>query len=243
MKRLTTLLFSTLLLCGCGQTAQKNQAKNENKKTANKTESARPANIVKKHINVPSNFSYITNLGSVDIYYRQGEYNIEVEGDSLTLTHLVADFDSGVLTVSTRLDNYSDINRYGNTSNIKMYVSTPELKCVSICANGGFEALSPIQTNDLQLGVIGTGHLKFDKVRCTTISLQSNNSGPIVIKQLYAEDVTLLSRSNATISLGLDVNNLVVMNEAKQKITLTGKAQNVAIKNPTDQNLKNLLEQ
>lgn len=241
MKYGNIITFAALLMLGaCRHATPGNEVKTETQNTQ-KTEE-RKQNVIRKRISIPFDFSYITNLGSVDIIYTQGSYNIEVEGDSATLNYLNAEFDSNVLTVNLQTDNNTDINLYGNANNIKMYVSAPELKCVSICGNGNFESQATWRGENIQLGVLSTGNMKIGKVECTTFDLQSTDIGNIDITDLQAEDATLYSRSSATINANVNVKNLVVINDGTQKMKLTGKAQSVRIKNPDDVNLVNELK-
>ena len=146
-----------------------------------------------------------------------------------------------MLTVNVQTDNNTDFNKFGSTSNIKLYVYAPNLKCVSVCGNGSFESEATWRTEDLQLGVLSTGKMNIGKVECTTFNLQSTDIGDITLTDLHAEDATIYSLSSANINANINVKNLVVINDGKQKMKLTGKAQNVAIKNPQDLNLINEL--
>lgn len=233
-------LASLLLLGSCRQSSAP-KADGRNSTTKSEKPATREQNIIKKHISIPFDFSYITNLGSVDIIYTQGNYSIDAEGDSALLNYLVTEFDSNVLTVNVQTDNNTDFNKFGSTSNIKLYVSAPNLKCVSVCGNGSFESEATWRTEDLQLGVLSTGKMNIGKVECTTFNLQSTDIGDITLTDLHAEDATIYSRSSANINANINVKNLVVINDGKQKMKLTGKAQNVAIKNPQDLNLINEL--
>ena len=238
MKYGIIITFATLLVLGaCRRATSTNEVKTNNKEVEKKEQ--RKQNIIKKRISIPFDFSYITNLGSVDIIYTQGNYGIEVEGDSTTLNYLTTEFDSNILTVNLQTDNNTDINLYGSTNNIKMYVSAPELKCVSVCGNGSFESQATWRAENIQLGVLSTGSMKIGRVECTTFDLQSTDIGNIDITDLQAEDASLYSRSTATINVNMDVKNLIVINDGKQTLKLTGKAQNVRIKNPNDINLVN----
>ena len=232
-------LSALCLLCSCHNTPSPQESQATPQKTQSKE---KKRNIVRRNISIPQDFNYITNLGSIDIIYTQGNFSVEVEGDSSTLNFLKTDFDSNLLTVSMANDGNRDFNFYGNTSNVKMYVSCPDLKCVSICGNGDFESQATWRTEDLQLGVLGTGALKIGKVECTTFSIQSSDVGSISISDLQAEDATVYSRSSAHIDMNVDVNHLTIINDGSQTINLTGKAQKVLIKNPKDKNLTNNLQ-
>lgn len=234
------IALATLILMGsCRRTTTSNQA-NSNQQTEKKE--VRKQNIIRKRLPVPFDFSYITNLGCVDIIYTQGNYNMEVEGDSVTLNYLITDYDSNVLTINLELDNNLDLNLYGNTQNVKMYLSAPELKCVSVCSSGSFESQATWRAEDIQLGVLSTGSMNIGRVECTTFNLQSSDIGDITLSDLQAEDASIYSCSSANINANINVKNLIVINEGKQKIKLTGKAQMVRFKNPNDPNLTNELK-
>ena len=206
-------------------------------------EDGKGKNVVRKRLAVQGDFSYLTNIGSINIVYTQGEYGMEVEGDSAVLQHLKTSYDSNLLTVSMGTDGNSDINLYGNVSNATMYLSCPDLKCVSICGNGGFECRGTWRGDDLQVGVLGTGELKLDTVECNTFAMQSTTISVISIGALKARVADVMTRTNAVVDMNVDVEELTVLNDGRPKMTLTGKADNLMIKNPKDDNLVNKIIQ
>ena len=242
MKRTYTTLIACaaiILFAACRQTPSE---KNAPVKDNASTEAKQPnRNIVKQHIALPSTFTHITNLGSIDIIYTQGDYNIDVEGDSTMLRYLSTTFEGNLFTTTIFTDNNPDINIYGNKSNVKMYVSCPDLQCVSICGNGGFTSQGRWETTDAQIGVFGTGTLQLDEVLCSSFKLESGDKGPIKIAHLQAEDVSLYARSSANIKVNMDVNRLSVFNVGTSAMHLTGHAQQTYIQYPNDTQLKNEL--
>lgn len=234
--RLILSVASLLMLAACNNTTQQPQEQ------AEQEPSAQQRNIIKKLLPIPQEFSYLTNLGSVDIIYTQGSaYSIEVEGDSALLEHLQTNFDSNLLTVALATDSNQDINLYGHTNDVRMYISCPELKVVSICGNGGFESTSTWQADELQVGVLGTGELMLGEIDCNTFNLQSTDRGNISISHLHASDAVIYSRSSADINLCVDVKDLTILNDGTQKIWLTGKATNLQVAKPDDPNFRNEL--
>lgn len=228
------------LLVSCRQTTTE---KNDKGNDATPTEAKQPKqNIVRQHIKIPSTFTHITNLGSIDIIYTQGDYNIDVEGDSMMLRNLSTTFESNLFTTTIFTDNNPDINAYGNKSNVKMYVSCPDLQCVSICGNGGFTSQGVWKTTEAQVGVFGTGSMKLDDVQCNTFKLESSDKGSIEIANLQAEDASLYSHSPAKIKVNMDVQRLSVFNVGTGAIHLTGYAQQNVIQHPDDPQLKNELK-
>lgn len=236
--RLIMAVSAVVLMGACRNASPTPDGQDEQQSTE---KAAKKKNIIRKNINIPQDFNYLTNLGSIDVYYTQGDYNVEMEGDSVTLNYVKADFDSNLLTVSVGNEGNNDFNLYGNTSNVKMYVSCPTLQCVSVCGNGGFTSRGTWQVDDLQLGVLGTGSMNIGKVDCMTFSLQSTHVGEVNIADLHAQDASVYSRSSAHINLNVDVDVLSILNDGTQTIKLTGKAKETHIKNPHDKNLFNEL--
>lgn len=227
-------LAAALMLASCQN--KKNEEGGQTDETTSE-QTVVKKNIIKKRINILSDFNYLTNLGCIDIIYTPGNYSIEVEGDSTTLTYLSTVFDSNLLTVSLKGDANTGLNVYGNTSNVKMYISCPSLECVSVCSNGGFESQATWRGDNLQVGVLGTGAVNLATVECTTFSLQSSNTGPFKIANLKADDAVFMSTSSSTIEANVDVKNLTIINEGKQTMTFKGQALNTLVKNKKDPNL------
>lgn len=230
------ILTAALALASCQNKTQDQPA--DGAKSEQTSTPKKKKNIIRQRLSIPSDFNYITNLGSVDIIYTPGNFSIEAEGDSATLSYLRTTFDSNLLTVCIQSDANADLNKYGNTSNVKLYISCPQLACVSVCGNGGFESQATWRGEDIQIGVLGSGSLKLADVECTTFSLQSNDVGSVSIAHLKADDAVLMSVSSAHIEADVDVNNLTVFNEGQQTMKLTGKAQNTIVKNRKDPNLQ-----
>jgi hypothetical protein len=235
--------YITYIVCGAcvllGSCRPATPEKNPTSKESAPAEAKQPKrNIVRQHIAIPSTFTHITNLGSIDIIYTQGDFNIDVEGDSAMLGYLNTTFESNLLTTNIYTDNNPDINLYGSKSNIKMYVSCPDLQCVSICGNGGFTSKGTWETENAQIGVFGSGTLKLGDVQCTTFKLESGDKGPIRIQHLKAEDASIYSHSPANIDADLDVNRLSIFNVGTGRLHFTGRVRLSQIQHPDDPHLK-----
>ncbi len=235
--------YITYIVCGAcvllGSCRPATPEKSPSGKESAPAEAKQPKrNIVRQHIAIPSTFTHITNLGSIDIIYTQGDFNIDVEGDSAMLGYLNTTFESNLLTTNIYTDNNPDINLYGSKSNIKMYISCPDLQCVSICGNGGFTSKGTWETENAQIGVFGSGALKLENVQCSTFKLESGETGAIRIKHLQAEDASIYSHSPASIDADLNVKRLSIFNVGTGTIHLTGHAQQTMTQHPDDPKLK-----
>ena len=224
------------LLASCKQGKQQGTT---DKEQGARSEEQTTRNVVKKKLHVVKEFTHLTNLSGVDIIYQQGDYYMELEGDSTLLEVLGLNFDSNLLTISMPTDANMDINAYGNSSHMKMRLSCPDLRCVSICGTGNFESHGTWRSNDIQLGVFDRGSLTLDSVECTTLSMQSNAKGAIAATNVKADEATVLGGGLGSIDLHLDVKEFVLLNDGKQKINLSGKAEKLLIRNQNDPNLTN----
>lgn len=250
MKNMTTIniksfaLISTMLLlfsCNGSQPANspESQANAAENASSEQTENAAAKqNIIRRHINIPRDFNYITNLGSIDIIWSQGDYSMEAEGDSALLQYIVTDFDSNLLTINLENDTHMDSNIYGIKSNLKVYISSPDLKCISICGNGSFETTGTWKSDDIKTGVMSKGSLKLGRIECTTFTLQSTDIGSITLSDITADDITLYSNSSANISVNATAENMAILNDGTQHITISGNIKKLRVKNENDPNLK-----
>ena len=96
MKRIFFAVFSIVMLVSCNQSGQQNTpAKND----ANQSEN-REVEKVRRPISFSGTFYQITNIGSPDIVFTEGDYSIEAEGPSSMVNAVNIDVDCNVLTVS-----------------------------------------------------------------------------------------------------------------------------------------------
>lgn len=193
---------------------------------------------IEKEYIVLSPFTYITNLSSVNIAYKQGDYAISACGDSATLSHLQCHFDSNLLTVNIASDNNSDYNYFGTTTNVWLTVSAPQLECFSLCANGSFSTCGTVNAENLEIGVLGTGSVLLDSISCSELKIHSSDMGKIHFNHIQANDMSILSKADADINGDIEVKQLSIINKGKQRITLTGKAESIYVHDKDDSNLQ-----
>lgn len=230
-------IASISLLAACGKNSNKNSETQDSAIVQEQKTEVRKTNIIRKAIIIPHDFSYITNIGSIDIIYSQGDYSIEVEGDSALLEYVNTNFDSNLLTVSIKSDANTDYNYYGNQNNIKMFISAPELHCISICSTGGFDCDDTLNGDDVQIGVLGTGNIHMKDLKCKSLLIESTGDGDVSIDHLTADVATLNSRSSSTFTIDCDVKDFAIINEGKQTINLSGTIEKKTISNKKDKKL------
>ena len=196
-----------------------------------------PVRIIDKEYHVLTPFTYITNLSSVNISLRQGDYFISARGDSATLSHLQLHFDSNLLTVNIASDNNSDYNYFGTTTNVWLTISAPKIECFSSCANGSFCTSGKIVAENLEVGVLGSGKVLLDTLECKELKIHSSEVGPIHFDHVRANTMTILSKADADIRGDVEVGALNIVNQGTQHIFITGKAENVSVQNKDDHNV------
>lgn len=196
-----------------------------------------PVSITEKDYHVLTPFTYITNLSSVNISLRQGDYSISARGDSATLSHLQLHFDSNLLTVNIASDNNSDYNYFGTTTNVWLTISAPKIECFSSCANGSFCTSGKIVAENLEVGVLGSGKVLLDTLECKELKIHSSEVGPIHFDHVRANTMTILSKADADIRGDVEVGALNIVNQGTQHIFITGKAESVYVQNKDDHNV------
>ncbi len=198
-------------------TGEKKQNDNQTGKT-DKTE-VDSSRIVRRYQTCEQGFYQITHIGTFDVIYREGDYALEYEGDSTLFPSMVAEFDSGTLTLSRRGENNTDVHAFSSRSSIKVYVSCPELRLLAACNSGSFRGIGAIHTTDMQIGVMGSGSVELDSVECNTLLVQNNDAGNVTIASCRAQSVDLLGKGSGNVSGSYDV-------EGEANLTFSGAATN-----------------
>jgi len=218
MKKQIILPIALSLLCSCG-------GNNAGKKTETKQEkNESKQEVTRTPLNVPGSFNQITSLGGINIVYTQGDYNFEVEGDSVAISHIKADVESGILSLYVSSDNNPELNAYGNKLNITAYISSPDLKCVALCSTGDFTSRGTWKEQSIELGVIGSGSFDLDSVECDIFKYEATGDGNATFKHINStEDITITCMGNSDVEADINTG-LISATTQKGKLHLTGKA-------------------
>lgn len=225
--------------CNNGTSTRQQNTSAETTETA----PAKERKTIRKQLFTTSSFTNIINVGSIDIIYTMGENRLEAEGESALIEHIEADFDSNLLTVGLAGDSNTDINQFGKTNNVKLYVSCPSLQCVSICGNGGFKQEGKwTSPEEIQVGVLGTGSIILGDIEAPSFRLEATDVGPVTIAHLKSDYAIFNCRAVTSITADLDVHDLSVFNGCSPQFTITGHADKSYFESPKDENLKNMLK-
>lgn len=178
-----------------------------------KTEDA--VSVVRKAIPFTGDFSQITNMGSPNIVFTEGECSIVAEGPEVLVNHVRVSVDSGSLIVTLNSENNQDMNLFGMTADkLTLYISAPELRIVSTCSSGSFTAKGKVETEDFIVGTLGAGSIEFDTLVC---SKSFRYEGKSVADAIFRHiDVTgqaeLLGDGSGDIEADMNVNGQLLLN-------------------------------
>lgn len=148
-------------------------------------------------------FIQITSIGNVDIEYTQGEYLIKAIGDLDIINLLDITFDSGIMTVGMLNETKIELSTIKNKQNIKLYVSSPELKYMSICGNGNFKSTNKIKTELFQCGNFSSGSIDIDSLECVTFKFENNDIGNASFQHIKCDNAIVSAFGTTKTSMNL----------------------------------------
>ncbi|MCM1311950.1 MAG: DUF2807 domain-containing protein [Bacteroides sp.] len=168
------------------------------------TDGASESKKVVTHLKVAGDFYQITNIGSVDIVYTEGDYKIDVECDSSLLPYVSTVFDSGTLTVYMRREEKGDVNWLSDKSDVTLYVSCPKIKYIAVCGSGSFKSVGTIHSTDMQIGSLGLGDIELDSVECETFDYELRTESNAAFKHITCNSAKFSSYGGGMIQAEVD---------------------------------------
>lgn len=213
---LALLAVVVMMFTACTRSDKKQNVGNVAGTESKETDSTQ---IVRRRQNCEAPFFQITHIGTFDVFFTEGDYSLEYEGDSTLFPSMVAEFDSGTLTLSRRGENNTDVHAFSSRSNLKVYVSCPELRLLATCNSGSFRGFGAIHTTDVQVGVMGSGSVTLDSLECQSLLLQNNDAGNISITNCRTCSLNVMAKGSGGIQGAYDV-------EGKANLTFSGSGSN-----------------
>lgn len=214
---------------------------NQNNGTAEGAEQKKEVkkNIAKRDIPVITGFTHLTNIGGIDIEFEQGDYKIVAEGDSTLIQHISTSFDSNLLTVTMPYDSNEDINIYSASGGpVKLYITAPDLQCVSLCGNGSFHQHGVWKQEDISLGHLSSSTFAIDSIECTSFKLENSGSGTLSFNNISGRNVIFFTRgSKGSMTAHVDADTLSISNIGQETLTYSGTYRKKYIDKPTSDKL------
>lgn len=173
-------------------------------------------------------FTSITSIGNVDIEYKQGEYNIEAFGNANVIEMLDISFDSGVLTVGMLNETKVELSPIKNKQKITLYVSSPELKFLSLCGNGNFTSKKNIKAELFHCGIFSSGTIKIDSLECGDFKFENNDVGSATLKHVVCNNAAISTYGTTKTDVQLYTSNdIYIHNGGNSTIQVYAKSTNV----------------
>jgi len=224
-------ILAAIMLASCGTNST-----NKSQDSDNKTEVKQ--NIIQKSIPVITEFTHLTNIGGIDIDFEEGDYKIVAEGDSALVSIVRTEFDSNLLTVTMPYDSNVDINVYEGKTRVKLYISAPNLQCVSLCGNGSFIQHGLWKQENISLGHLSSSTLSIDSIECSVFRVENSSTGTLNFNNINGRNLTFFTRgAKGSVSANVDADTLYISNIGSENLNYTGKYKKKLIDNPSAKQL------
>ncbi len=110
-----------------------------------------------------------------DVYLKQGPASLVIEADKNILALIDTEVKDGHLTIKF---NKCTVPRY---EKIKIYVSMPEIRGLSVAGSGDILAEGTIKSNELKLSIAGSGDISLNDLRVADLKASIAGSGDIFL--------------------------------------------------------------
>jgi len=130
----------------------------------------------KKEVRDVESFTSIGMSVHGDLYLKQGSpQKVEIEADEKTLERVVTVVKDGKLKIKFDKPGFS------SKSNIKIWVTVPEIEGLYMAGSGNIIAEDEIQSDEMEISVSGSGNMKIKQLTSDEVSMAVSGSGDITI--------------------------------------------------------------
>jgi hypothetical protein len=128
-------------------------------------------------------FSGIGISVSADVYYTPGNtHEIRIEGADRDVDDLKTEVKDGFLQV--KYENWRVRH-----SKLTIYITSEELDAVKISGSADFKSGEPVTSDEMELGMSGSGGIHFDRLNSDEIDIKISGSGDIELNQGNADEL------------------------------------------------------
>lgn len=144
-------------------------------------------------------FDVVDNAGAFKVIYEQGpEYSVRVEASEQALKEMTVYVKDHELHISKSVAKPTV-----EFKNVKLYVTSPDLKHIDLAGSGLFTASQPINVNhELNVDIAGSGKVLLVAVKCVSSDLEIAGSGNIEVGNMEVTDVKADIAGSGNIILG-----------------------------------------
>lgn len=153
---------------------------------------------IKTEVRNISGFTGIGNAASFEVFITQSNhYQVEVEAQENLLPYIETYVSGTTLIVETEDDVC-----LRNTVPVRIYVSMPVVKILSLAGSGGIFS-DVIEADEMELILAGSGRIKVDTIFCNHLITGNSASGSIFNNYIEAESMQVHLSGSGIIETGL----------------------------------------
>ena len=147
-----------------------------------------------------SPFDEVEIAGGYKVVYEQGaEHSVRIEANEQAFNEMTVYVKDRELRICKSVSKPTEPQK-----NVKVYVTSPELKMIDLAGSGVFAASNPINVgNDLVIDISGSGQVLLTAVTCNDSDLDIAGSGDIEIGQLKVNNVEADIAGSGNINFGI----------------------------------------
>ncbi len=168
-------------------------------------------------------FNRIQEEGSMDVVYTQDSvWSVRIVGPKELIQGAYASVSKdGTLILSEHEQRHLNINFFSYDRGLTAYVSSPDLLGVSLQGSGDFFARGKVDTDNLNVGLDGSGDASFEEVICDRCLARLSGSGDLKMNRLTTSGLSVECEGSGDTSLGkISAVNTAVSAEGSGDVTL-----------------------
>ncbi|MGN1376166.1 MAG: head GIN domain-containing protein [Prevotella sp.] len=171
-KKIIIALMALVVLCSCVTRKNSRQKGRETTKTL----------LLKE-------FTEIEINGGFNVYFIQGDTtSVKVKGNEKYLKNVKITSNGKTLSISMH-KSWKDLSILYDDINV--YVTSPNIRSISIAGSGEFTSNNKIDTDRMYISVAGSGEVDINDIICDKLQGEIAGSGEIDIKRITTQKATL----------------------------------------------------
>lgn len=146
-------------------------------------------------------FSSICLYGGYEVEYSEGPSNVTVSAPKRLIGKVDVKSDSDVLEIRANDDNEK------NWKHVKIVVTSPQLKALSVNGAVNFEAKEINSDDTFEMDIKGAGNIEIDSIKAQKIKIEAKGACNAELENVYCQELCLDMRGTS---------NVEISGEAKQ---------------------------
>ena len=213
MKKVPVFLLVLFVLLAVNSCADGNNAGEQS------TQVAAIGNLTKM-----KQFVDVNVIGSMQVFYTQeSKHTVRVDAQKEAFDKLVIYVQNNELYITSKNKDFLQDSTV-SMSDVKVYVTSPSLREVSLTGEGGFTASTNVTASHLDIDLTGSGEIVFEKpIDSKTVDVNLTGSGVVNIADLKSPKLwTQITGSGDVNYAKLKVENAESVITGSGKITMKG---------------------